>query len=60
MACMKQTARTSSTAKGQGTLATGADHRSIGQLLATLQRNHNMDPIPAAAQATAQIATQPA
>ena len=36
MARTKQTARVQSTAKGQGISAIGADHQSIGQLLAKL------------------------
>ena len=36
MAWTKQTARVRITAKGQGTSAVGADHQSIGQLLAKL------------------------
>ena len=36
MACTKQTARVWSTAKGEGISAIGADHQSIGQLLAKL------------------------
>ena len=36
MAQTKQTARVQITAKGQGTSAIGADHQSIGQLLAKL------------------------
>ena len=60
MAHMKQTARNCSSAKGQGTSATGTGHLSIRQLLAKLPRNPNMDPVPAAAPATAQTSAQPA
>ena len=60
MAHTEQTARSRSTTKQQGTAATGADHQSIGQLLAKLpdRSRSSVNPALTPAEATNQT-TQP-
>ena len=61
MACTKQTARVWSTAKGQGISAIGADHQSIGQLLAKLpdRSKSSVDPALTPAESIDQPVNQP-